>query len=36
VKTWLPLLIIAAFAVWLLATNHALAAEWVRLLGGNR
>lgn len=35
-KTWLPLLIIAAFAVYLLATNHALAAEWVRLLGGNK
>ena len=35
-KTWLPLLIIAAFAVWLLATDHALTAEWLALLGGNR
>ena len=30
------MLAIVAFAVWLLATNHALAAEWIRLLGGNR
>jgi hypothetical protein len=33
---WLPLLAIIAFAVYLLATDHAAAAEWLRLLGGNR
>ena len=35
-RKWLPLLIIVAFAVWLLATNHALLAEWIGLLGGNK
>ena len=34
---WLPVLIIVAFAVYLLAANHhALAAEWIGLLGGNK
>ena len=34
-RRW-PLLLILAFGVYLLATDHAAAAEWVRLLSGNR
>jgi hypothetical protein len=33
VRKWLPWL--AIIAVYLLATDHAAAAEWLRLLGGN-
>jgi hypothetical protein len=36
VRKWLPLLAIIAFGIYLLATDHAAAEQWLRLLRGNR